>query len=213
MDAATRVADAMTAVPRRGFLPRRERGNASYDGPLSIGHGQTNSQPRAVEAMLELLDVRPGQRVLDVGAGSGWTTVLLAHLVGPTGSVVGVELVPEIADFGSANLENAGMPWACLGLARPDVLGSPEDGPFDRILVSAEPMALPESLVARLAPGGVMVIPVAGRMQRVTRVSPAQGERTAYGQGGKDATGEVRVEEFGHYRFVPLISEATTGQS
>ena len=75
-----RVAAAFDAVPRVDFLPRRERRRAAYDGPLAIGHGQTNSQPRTVDDMLRLLDVQPGQRVLDVGAGSGWSTALLAQL-------------------------------------------------------------------------------------------------------------------------------------
>ena len=77
-----RVAAAFEAAPRADFLPRRERRRASYDGPLAIGHGQTNSQPRTVDDMLRLLGVRPGDRVLDVGAGSGWSTALLAHLTG-----------------------------------------------------------------------------------------------------------------------------------
>ena len=77
-----RVAAAFEAVPRADFLPHRERRRASYDGPLAIGYGQTNSQPRTVDDMLRLLEVRPGDRVLDVGAGSGWSTALLAHLTG-----------------------------------------------------------------------------------------------------------------------------------
>jgi len=84
------VADAFEAHPRAGFLPRLARRRAGHDGPIQIGRGQTNSQPRTVADMLRLLDVRPGQRVLDVGAGSGWTTALLAHLTGPDGTVVGV---------------------------------------------------------------------------------------------------------------------------
>src|SRR3712207_5378151 len=97
------VTEAFREVPREQFLPARSRRWAGYDGPIRIGHGQTNSQPRTVEAMLRLLDVRPGQRVLDVGAGSGWTTGLLAHLVGPDGRVLGVELVPALAKSGAAN--------------------------------------------------------------------------------------------------------------
>ncbi|KGN39669.1 protein-L-isoaspartate O-methyltransferase family protein [Knoellia aerolata] len=199
MDAAQRVAEAMAACPREGFLPRRERRHARRDGPLPIGHGQTNSQPRTVAAMLELLDVQPGDSVLDVGAGSAWTTALLAHLTGPTGRVLGVERIPELAAVGAANLERTGMPWARLGLAVPGVLGSPDDGPFDRILVSAEAQTLPRSLVDQLVPDGVMVIPVRGWMHRVRRDPGFDADG--------NATGDAQVEVHGAYRFVPLVED------
>ncbi len=191
MEAAARVAEAMAAWPRQNFLPLRERRHAHRDGPLAIGHGQTNSQPRTVAAMLALLDVHVGDRVLDVGAGSGWTTALLAHLCGPTGSVVGVERVPELVTFGAANLDRARMPWARLTLATPGALGSPDSGPFDRILVSADGQTLPRALVDQLAPGAVMVIPVRGWMHRVWL----------------DADGEAHVDFHGAYRFVPLVED------
>ncbi len=182
MDAVTA---AFEAWPREGFLPRGQRRRASYDGPLEIGGGQTNSQPRTVAAMLRLLDVRAGQRVLDVGAGSGWTTALLAHLTGSSGVVAGVELEPELVTFGGANLAATGQPWASIRAASPGVLGLPDEAPWDRILVSAEPRSLPDDLVDQLADDGVMVIPVAGTMLRVTN------------------PGRV-VTRHGGYRFVPL---------
>ncbi len=180
-----RVVEALAALPRDGFLPPQVRSRAAYDGPLEIGHDQTNSQPRTVEAMLRLLDVRPGQRALDVGAGSGWTTALLAHLVGSSGSVVGVELEPELVAFGSANLTASGQPWASIREAVDGVLGWPGAAPYDRVLVSAEPATLPQQLVEQVADDGVMVIPVAGTMLRVTN------------PGGL-------VTRHGRYRFVPL---------
>ncbi|QBR93057.1 protein-L-isoaspartate O-methyltransferase family protein [Nocardioides euryhalodurans] len=179
------VASAFAAHPREGFLPPAERGRAAYDGPLVIGHGQTNSQPRTVAAMLRLLDVRPGQRVLDVGAGSGWTTALLAHLTGPEGRVLGVELEPDLVEFGSANLARTGQAWASIRQAEPGVLGLPAAAPYDRILVSAEPRTLPDELVEQLGEEAVMVIPVAGEMLRVTTPGPS-------------------VTRHGGYRFVPL---------
>ena len=178
---------AFAAWPREGFLPRRERRRASYDGPLPIGHEQTNSQPRTVSAMLRLLDVRPGQRVLDVGSGSGWTTALLAHLVGRSGLVDGVELEPSLVEFGTANLAATGQPWARITSATPGVLGLPNRAPYDRILVSAEPRRLPAELVDQLGDGGRLVIPVAGVMLLVVRDG-----------------GETTVTEHGYYRFVPL---------
>jgi protein-L-isoaspartate(D-aspartate) O-methyltransferase len=182
------VEQAMRAVPRAGFLPEDVRGLAGEDRPLPIGGGQTSSQPRTVAAMLRLLDVRPGHRVLDVGAGSGWTTALLARLVGPDGSVTGVELSPQLARWGAANLAATGQPWAQLRKAVPDELGAPDDAPFDRILVSAEAASLPQALVEQLAPRGLMVVPVTGVMLRVARADD----------------GEVTVSRHGHYRFVPL---------
>jgi protein-L-isoaspartate(D-aspartate) O-methyltransferase len=191
VDAAGRVRAAMAHHPRERFLPRAERRRASYDGPLDIGHGQTNSQPRTVRAMLELLDVQPGHRVLDVGSGSGWTTALLAELVGPTGSVLGLERVPDLVLSGRANVEAAGMPWASVRASVAGVLGSPEEAPFDRVLVSAMATRLPLDLVAQLGGHGILVVPVAGRMLRVVRDEQAPEGR--------------RVTEHGHYRFVPLI--------
>ena len=140
--------------------------------------------------MLALLDVRPGHRVLDVGAGSGWTTALLARLTGPTGRVLGLERVPALAAFGADNLGRAGMPWARLETAAPGVLGAPRSGPYDRILVSAEAGQLPQALVDQLADGGVLVVPVAGRMLRVVRSGP-----------------ERHVTEHGRYLFVPLVED------
>jgi protein-L-isoaspartate(D-aspartate) O-methyltransferase len=184
MDAVTA---AFEAFPRTGFLPRRQRRMASFDGPLSIGHGQTNSQPRTVDAMLRLLRVEPGQRVLDVGSGSGWTTALLAHLTGESGEVLGVEIEADLVRFGGENLAATRQPWASIHQAESGCLGLPDKAPYDRILVSAEPRILPEELVDQLGDGGRMVIPVYGTMLLVVREA-----------------GEVTVTRHGGYRFVPL---------
>lgn len=181
------VAAAFEAVPRTGFLPRLARYRASYDGPIGIGQGQTNSQPRTVADMLRLLAVEPGHRVLDVGTGSGWTTALLAELVGPSGEVLGVELEPELVRFGSRNLARVDRPWASIRNAVEGVLGWPDAAPYDRVLVSAEPRTLPAELTAQVADGGRMVIPVDGTMLLVAR----RGE-------------DVEITSHGLYRFVPL---------
>jgi len=183
------VSAAFRAVPRAGFLPRRDRSRAWVDGPIQIGHGQTNSQPRTVEAMLRLLAVRPGDRVLDVGAGSGWTTALLAHLTGEQGSVIGVELVPELADWGAQNLADAAAySQASIRPATPGVLGWPAAAPYDRILVSAAAQAMPQELVDQLAEEGRIVVPVRATMTLGIR----RGD-------------ELETSAHGSYRFVPLL--------
>ncbi|QUC00282.1 protein-L-isoaspartate O-methyltransferase family protein [Cellulosimicrobium cellulans] len=186
------VAAAMRTVDRRGFLPRAQRRWAAQDRPLAIGHGQTSSQPSTVAAMLRLLDVVPGARVLDVGAGSGWTTALLARLVGPTGHVLGVERHTDLAAWGAANLAAVRAPWARLVLATPGVLGTPGEQ-YDRVLVSAAADALPRALVDQLVPGGRLVVPVRHTMLVVVR--------------DPDAPDGVRVSEHGSYSFVPLVED------
>jgi len=182
--------EAFRAVARADFLRPRDRSNAGLDAPIAIGGGQTNSQPRTVFAMFELLDVQPGQRVLDVGSGSGWTTALLARLVGPTGSVIGTELEPDLVAFGTENLAKYDVPWASIRHAEPGVLGAPDEAPFDRILVSAEARSLPEPLVGQLAVGGTMVVPVGPHMTRVQKHGPDRED--------------VSVTTHGLYSFVPL---------
>ena len=185
-----RVADAFAATPRARFLPPGVRDRASVDAPLPIGHGATNSQPWTVRFMLERLRVPSGARVLDVGSGSAWTTALLAHLTGPRGSVIGVEVVPALVEFGRQNLAALALPWARIEPALPGVLGQPDAGPFDRILVSADAGSIPAELEQQLADGGRMVIPAAGLMWTVAR----------------DGAGWHREADQEHrFAFVPLV--------
>lgn len=184
MDARLRAAFA--EVPRWRFLPPAQQSLAHVDAPLGIGFGVTNSQPTTVADMLALLDVRPGHTVLDVGAGSGWTTALLAHLVGPAGRVVGVERIPELTAGASDAV--ADWPWAAVRQADAGVLGWPRGAPYDRILVSAMADELPDELVDQLAADGVLVGPVAGVMLRAVRRPDG-----------------VRLTRHGWYSFVPLI--------
>lgn len=179
----------MREVGRARFLPPGQRPLAEADMPLPIGHGQTNSQPSTVAAMLELLEVVRGARVLDVGSGSGWTTAILARLVGETGRVIGVERIPELTRGARAAVASLEVPWAEVRQATPDVLGLPEEAPYDRILVSAEATSMPVDLVDQLAPGGVLVVPVRSVMYRVRR----------------GADGQLDTTRHGLYSFVPLV--------
>jgi protein-L-isoaspartate(D-aspartate) O-methyltransferase len=182
------VRQAVRATPRASYLPEAQRAWADVDAPLDLGHGSTCSQPSTVVTMLDLLDVRPGQRVLDVGSGSGWTTAILARLVGPTGSVLGVDLVPELVQDAAARLRQDALDCASVIVADPEVVGAPSAGPFDRILVSAMAHKLPGGLVDQIVPDGLMVLPLDGRLVQVTI-----------------AGGRPKVHRSpGRYRFVPL---------
>jgi protein-L-isoaspartate(D-aspartate) O-methyltransferase len=180
------VEAAIAATPRVNHLPRGQQQYADLDRALPIGYGQTNSQPTTVRAMLRALRVGPGMRVLDVGSGSGWTTVLLARLVGEQGRVIGVERIPELVVDGAQAVQAADVPWASVRQASAHVLGLPEEAPFDRILVSAQSHAVPHQLVQQLTEDGLMVVPVDGQLLRV------------------DARG--REEQLGSYVFVPLVT-------
>ncbi len=191
-DHAGAVLKAMRRRRREDFLPTARQHEARYDRPVDIGYGQTNSQPSTVANMLWLLDVQQGHTVLDLGAGSGWSTAILGDLVSESGSVLGLEIVPELVETAQDVLQRQNMPWISMQLATDQILGSPQRAPFDRILVSAEATHLPAELVEQLGPQGIMVIPVAGQMLRVLRQS--------------DDPNDVEVSQHGAYRFVALRS-------
>lgn len=183
-----RLDDAFDVVARADFLPPKVRPYADLDRALAIGHDATNSQPYTVRYMLEHLDAQPGHKVLDVGSGSGWTTALLAYLVGESGTVIGVDVVPELVEMGRQHMDER-FPWARFELAEDGVLGLPGEAPFDRILVSADGGRIPAELEEQLAPGGRMVLPAA---QRITIVQ-------------KESDGRLtRSTAAGMFSFVPL---------
>ena len=190
---ATRADDgaaAMAALDRARFLTADQVPYAGEDRALPLFHGQTGSQPSTVAAMLRLLEVPVGGAVLDVGSGSGWTTALLARLVGPAGRVLGLEIDPELAAFGAANLAAWDLPWARIELADPRALGRPVPGGWPRILVSASARRLPGELVAQLADDARLVVPVGRTMTLVVRR-----------RGGPPA-----ASAHGEYLFVPLLT-------
>lgn len=157
MKSSKGVNEAFRRMPRDLFLPDEQKPSQGMDVPVRIGFGQTNSQPSTVRQMLEWLEVEPGDKVLDVGSGSGWTTALLSSLVGLDGTVVAVEKVPEL--FGRTNCQNIGIENAEFHEAL-DTYGWPALAPYDRILVSAAAEDLPQELVSQLKQHGKMVIPV-----------------------------------------------------
>jgi len=182
-----RIVDALKKIDRADFVLEEYKYEAYGDYPLLIGHGQTISQPTTVAFMLEFLCPEKGDRILDVGSGSGWTTALLAQIVGPSGRVWGLELVPELVKFGSENLAKYDFSHAGIQQAG-DMLGLPQEAPFDKILVSAAGVEMPQDLIDQLKIGGRMVIPVQDSVWKVDRISEK----------------EIDKEEFPGFVFVPL---------
>jgi protein-L-isoaspartate(D-aspartate) O-methyltransferase len=174
---------------RMYFVPDELQSETYGDYPLSIGMGQTISQPTTVAIMLELLRPQAGNKVLDIGSGSGWTTALLASAVEPNGFVVGIERVPSLVEYGRNSLKRVRIENASIEFADPHVLGKPGNH-YDRILVSASADELPSILIEQLNPGGILVIPILESVWRFT----------------KRENGEISSYELPGFRFVPLIT-------
>jgi len=151
-----RVLEAMGAVPRHLFIPEAERRDAYADHPVSIGYGQTISQPYIVAFMTEALDVRPGDRVLEIGTGSGYQAAVLARLAK---EVYTIEIVEPLAERARATLSALGYRNVHVRTGN-GYLGWPEHAPYDRVMVTAAPEDVPPALVQQLAVGGLMAIPV-----------------------------------------------------
>lgn len=154
-----RVMAAMARVQRHEFVPRELDASAYVNRPLPIGEGQTISQPFVVALMTELLDLQPGQKVLEVGTGSGYQAAVLAEL---GAQVFSVEIVASLAKSAEATLARLGYSNVKVKLGD-GYLGWPENAPFDAIIVTAAPEKIPPPLVQQLKRGGRMVIPVGGR--------------------------------------------------
>ncbi len=188
--------DAFSRVRREEFVPDEFVSEAETNIPLPIGYGQTISQPLTVAVMLELLDLKPGQKVLDVGSGSGWSSALIASAVGENGSVIAIERIPELHDFAKKNIDKFG--FISLGRVK-CVLGDgsqgyPEGAPYDRILVSASTEEIPEVYKKQLALGGKMVLPIYNSLAYIEK----RGEDDFY------------IERFPGFVFVPLIENSSS---
>ena len=162
-----RVLRAMRAVPRHLFVPEHLRDSAYEDGPLPIGEDQTISQPYVVAFMTEAIRPRSTDRVLEVGAGSGYQTAVLAGLVG---HVYTTEVRPRLAEEARARLAELGFANVTLRVADGSG-GWPDEAPFDAILVTAAAPRVPESLAGQLREGGRLVIPIGGSDQELIRLT------------------------------------------
>lgn len=181
------ILEAFIAVDRIDFIRSSSTRRAYADEPQSIGHGQTISQPYTVAFMLEKLQPRAGEKILDVGSGSGWTTALLAHIVGEKGSVLGLEIIPDLVEFGKNNLEKYSFPNA--GIIQAGDAPGMEGERFDKILGSASARHTPPELVDQLGVGGVLVLPVRSSIYRIEKISEKKLDK----------------KEYPGFAFVPLV--------
>jgi len=185
-----RVLEAMRKVPRHEFVPGDIQKNAYEDNPLPIGYRQTISQPYIVAIMTELLEIEPGEKVLEVGTGSGYQAAVLAEI---TDLVFSIEIVRELAEFAAHNLERQGYD-AVQVRAGDGYRGWPDEAPFDGIIVTAAPDHIPEPLIEQLAEGGRLVIPVGDFYQELVVITKEDGK--------------VRRKASIPVRFVPMTGEA-----
>lgn len=186
-----RVLRAMGEVPRHEFVPERLRDAAYDDSALGIGHGQTISQPYTVAIMTQAASIEEGEKVLEIGTGSGYGAAVLSRIAR---QVFTLERVPELARDAEERLKRLGYDNVEVRVAN-GTLGLAEEGPLDAIIVTAGAEALPLSYVEQLAEGGRLVIPIGSlpRSQEMFRFTKL--------------AGELKIEELGGFAFVPLIGK------
>ncbi|EKD95252.1 MAG: hypothetical protein ACD_25C00004G0003 [uncultured bacterium] len=168
------VEQALLEIDRSDFVLPEDKGNSYTDAALSIGYGQTISQPFTVAFMLELLDIKQGHKILDIGTGSGWQASLLAFMSGEDGHVYTVEIIPKLSEYAGENVgkyplisDNLSLHEGNAKTGLPNV--SKEIGGFDRIIAAAEVRELPEAWKEQLKVGGVMVFPKDSGIYKMVR--------------------------------------------
>lgn len=186
-----KIIEAFHKVKRDDFLPEAIRGKAEINAPLPIGNGQTISQPLTVAFMLELLRPEAGDKVLDVGSGSGWQTALLAQIVGESGKVYALERIRDLKEFGQKNIAKYGFSNVRFFLADA-TRGLKKHAPFDKIIVAAAAHSIPAALVEQLEAPGRLVIPEGVTMSDIVLIY-------------KDKWGKVSEERYPGFSFVPLL--------
>lgn len=187
--------EAMRAVPRHDFLPMRLRSESYMDYPLPIGHGQTISQPYIVAFMTEAIRPQPGEKILEIGAGSGYQAAILAQM---GADVYTIEIVEPLAEMARQTLERLG--YKNIRVKHGDGFrGWPEHAPFDAIVVTCAPDKIPPDLVAQLKDGGRMIIPVGGGMEQELVLLRKKGDK-------------VEKQSVLPVHFVPMTGEAQSSR-
>jgi len=184
------ILKAIEKIDRRDFVLERNLNEAYEDHPLSIGYGQTISQPFTVAFMLQELELKKGDRVLEIGTGSGWNAALISCLVGEEGKVYGVEIVDELAERAKEKLKNYKNITVFNGDASH---GLPEYASYDKIILTAAPKKLAKEFKEQLVNGGILLAPVGEYTQKLIKLTKK---------------GDKFIEtEKGDFIFVPLVSK------
>lgn len=200
---STSVIKAMRSVPRDKFLPPDMQGYCNADTPLPIGCGQTISAPHMVSIMNEALELKAGQKVLEVGGGSGWHAATVAEIVAPRGSprsewghVFTLEFVQNLAEAARRNIRNAGYGDRVTIVCGDGSKGYTEKAPYDRIFVAAAAPKVPKPLVDQLKSGGILLVPVGSPslFQRLIKVVKLEDS-------------SIKESSLGGVAFVPLLGE------
>ncbi len=197
------IINAFRKIKRVDFLPSFAKATegepddlnqlAELNEALPIGHNQTISQPLTVAFMLELLKPEPGDKILDIGSGSGWTTALLAEIIGPKGKVTGIEIIPELAEFGRKNVDKYGFIRQGIAeiICQDGSEGYAKEAPYDRILASASVQdQIPQTWKDQLKTGGIIVTPIKNSIWMFKKGLPDQ---------------EFEKTEYPGFAFVPFV--------
>ena len=187
-----KVESAFRTIPRHEFVVPSELARAYYNEPLSIMNNQTISQPGVVSRMTEWLDVQDGQKILEIGTGSGWQTAILSYMVG-NGTVYSIERLPELVNFARENLEKLGIDNAHVILGDGS-MGYPEESPYDRIIITAACTEIPLPLLEQLDENGLIIAPVGDLSQSMILLKKISGEI-------------VEIKNESNYIFVPLLGK------
>jgi len=188
------VRSAILGIPREKFLPEHARGSAYHDRPLSIGLGQTISAPHMVAIMSEALELEGGEKVLEIGTGSGYHAAVTAELVGEKGHVFSVERHDRLAAGARESLEQCGLADRVSISVGDGSTGLPGEAPFHRIYVTCAAPCTPPPLLEQLADGGILLVPEGrGHFQELVRT--------------RKAGGGIERENLGGVAFVPLVGE------
>jgi len=188
----SRVESAIKKTPRHEFVPMSLQEKAYDDIPIPIMNNQTVSQPSVVSRMTEWLDVMEGQKILEIGSGSGWQSAILSYLVGQ-GTIFSIERHPELVNFAKENLEKVGIKNVSVTLGDGS-LGLPKESPFDRIIITAACEKIPQSLFDQLSINGLLIAPVGEFTQSLVLIK-------------KTPHGVLEIKNEPGYVFVPLLGK------